>query len=290
MKVPPDFSRGWPGEVPRCWFSKLTSALKRYDFIQSLSDYSLVTWSKTEVQINVLVYVDDLILSGNNSAAVLSVKEYLSSCFHMKDLGVLKYFLSIKVARSQEGIFLSQWNSTSPLLTDIERYRRLIRRLLYVSYTRPDLSFVVQVLSQILHAPRYNHWVAVLRVVKYLKGSPEQGILLKSSCDLQLSGWRDSDWASCPLTRRSVSGWVVFLGDSPASWKSKKQIIVARSSAEAEYRSMEVVTYAILDGLIANSHISTSEQLTDIFTKTLGKRQFEYILHKLGIHDPHAPT
>ncbi|GAA0155151.1 transmembrane signal receptor [Lithospermum erythrorhizon] len=239
---------------------------------RSLSDYSLFTWS---VQINVLVYVDDLILSGNNSAALLSFKEYLSSCFHMKDLGPLKYFLGIEVARSPKGIFLSQRKYTldiisdtsllgakptsflleqnhhlarleSPLFGDVERYRRLVGRLLYLSFTRPDLSFVVLLLFQFIHAPRIDHWTAALRVVKYLKGNLGAGILLHSDCDLQLTGWCDSDWTSCPLMGRSVSGWLVYLGDSPIYWKSKKQVTVARSSAEAEYKAMATVTCELI--------------------------------------------
>ncbi|GAA0175726.1 hypothetical protein LIER_28844 [Lithospermum erythrorhizon] len=98
MKVPPGFSCGRPDEC--------------------LSDYSLFTWSKKAVQINVLVYVDDLILSENNSVVVFSLKEYLSSCFHMKDLGILKYFLGIEVAHSQEGIFLSQRKYTLDILSE----------------------------------------------------------------------------------------------------------------------------------------------------------------------------
>ena len=90
--------------------------------------------------------------------------------------------------------------------------------------------------------PQVEHWEAALRVVRFLKGSPGQGILLKSMCDLQLRGWCDADWAGCPLTRRSLTGWVVYLGDSPISWKTKKQHIVSRSSAEAEYRSMALTT------------------------------------------------
>ena len=71
-----------------------------------------------------------------------------------------------------------------------------------------------------------------------MKTSPGQGILLKSDYELRLSGWCDSDWAACPLTRRSITGWLVFLGGSPISWKTKKQPTVARSSAEAEYRAL----------------------------------------------------
>ncbi|GAA0156510.1 transmembrane signal receptor [Lithospermum erythrorhizon] len=385
MKLPPGFYPSRPGlvcklhkslyglkQAPRCWFSKLATALRKYGFVQSYSDYSLFILCNGQVQLHVLVYLDDLIISGNDSAAISSFKQYLSSCFHMKDLGVLKYFLGVEVARSHEGIFLSQRkyaldiiseagllgaklvsfpmeqnhslaSSTTAPLRDVERYRRLIGWLIYLSFTRPDLAFLVHVLSQFLHEPRMNHWLAALQVVKYLKGCPGQGILLPTESDLQLTGWCDSDWASCPLTRRSVS-WIVFLGSSPVSWKTKKQVTVARSSAEAEYRSMASVTCelkwlkgllkffgvphtrpcglvydsqsaihlaqnpvfhertkhieiychflrdAVLDGTIRMSHVRTTDQLADIFTKALGQKQFEHLLRKLGILDLHAPT
>lgn len=123
--------------------------------------------------------------------------------------------------------------STRPLMRDVEQYRQ-VGCLIYLSFTRPDLAYSVHVLSQFLHAPRKDHWDAAIRVVRYLKGCPGQGILLRSDCDLSLSGCCDSDWATCPLTRRSVTGWLVFLGQSLISWKTKKQVTVSRSSAEAE--------------------------------------------------------
>lgn len=195
-----------------------------------------------------------------------------------------------------------------------------------------------------MHEPRRDHWEAALQVVQYLKACPGQGILLRSDCDLNLTGWCDSDWASCPLTGRSLSGWLVFLGQSPIYWKTKKQDTVSRSSAEAEYISMAAVTCelkwlkgllhslgihhpramnlfcdsqsalylaqnpvfherskhievdchfirdAIQEGTICPSHVPTYGQLTYIFTKALGKHQFVFLLHKLGICDLHAPT
>jgi len=93
-----------------------------------------------------------------------------------------------------------------------------------------------------MHHPRSAHWEAALRVVWYLKGHPGQGIILSSNSSLHLDAWCDADWAGCPLTRRSLTGWVIFLGGSPVSWKTKKQNVVSRSSAEAEYRSMAMTT------------------------------------------------
>ena len=89
---------------------------------------------------------------------------------------------------------------------------------------------------------RQEHWDTALCVVRYLKGNHGQGILLRANCDLQLYAWCDSDWASCPLTRRSLTGWFILLGNSPISWKTKKQHTLSHSSTEVEYRSMATTT------------------------------------------------
>ena len=167
MKMPHGFHSAKPGKVCwlqkslyglkqalRCWFAKLATSLRNYGFWQSYSNYSLFTYHKGLVQLNILIYVVDLIISGNNSAALTVLKQYLCSCFHKKDLGVLKYFLGIEVARNPKGIYLCQRKyaldiiaesgnlgskpilfpmeqnhklatSTSPLLDKGEQYRRL---------------------------------------------------------------------------------------------------------------------------------------------------------------------
>ncbi|XP_019241933.1 PREDICTED: uncharacterized protein LOC109221968 [Nicotiana attenuata] len=104
--------------------------------------------------------------------------------------------------------------------------------------TRPDISFSVQTLSQFLQRPRKSHMEAALRVVKYIKNNPGQGILLSSKLNNTISAFCDADLAACPFSRKSVSGYLVKFGDSLISWKSKKQTIISRSSAEAEYRSL----------------------------------------------------
>lgn len=208
---------------------------------------------------------------GNDEALLTKFKEYLSSCFHMKDLGRLKYFLGIEVGRGEEGFVLSQRKyaldlisdagllgskpaatpmeqhhklglDTSPFLKDAEKYRRLVGRLIYLSITRPDISYSVHILSQFMKAPRELQWEAALRVVRYLKGTVGQGILLSSKSDLRVSIYCDADWSACPITRRSLSAYVALVGDSPVSWKTKKQGVVSHSSTESEYRAMAQAT------------------------------------------------
>ncbi|KAJ3699854.1 hypothetical protein LUZ61_003559 [Rhynchospora tenuis] len=284
MRLPPGFAHSQPGKVcrlrksiyglrqaPRMWFSKLTAALETYGFIQSKADYSLFTCRKGDAFIAILIYVDDLVVAGNDSGAIQNFKRYMSEVFHMKDLGVLKYFLGIEIARSPTGLFLSQRKyaldmlaesgllGAKPAATPVEqnhrlaelsgmkmkepeRYRRLVGRLIYLTITRPELSYSVHTLAQFMHEPLEAHYDAALRVMRYLKGNPGQGVLLCADSKLQLNGYCDSDWASCPTTRRSLTGYFVMLGGSPISWKTKKQPTVSRSSAEAEYRSMANAT------------------------------------------------
>ena len=127
-------------------------------------------------------------------------------------------------------------------ITDPSLYRKLVGKLNYLTNTRPDLAYAVQFLSQFLQDPREPHWQAVMHTLRYLSKDYTKGIYLNASTALNLEAYCDSDWASCPNTRRSVSGYFILLGGSPISWKSKKQATVSLSSAETEYRSMRRVT------------------------------------------------
>lgn len=113
--------------------------------------------------------------------------------------------------------------STAPLMDNPESYRRLVARLIYQSITRPELSYCVHVLAQFIQQPRLDHWEEALRVVLYLKGHLGKGIFLKADCDLHLSAYCDSDWASCLITRRSLTSYFVMLGGSSIALKIKKQ-------------------------------------------------------------------
>ncbi|XP_074271100.1 uncharacterized protein LOC141595025 [Silene latifolia] len=280
MKPPPGFLLSTNGKVcrlrkslyglrqaPRCWYAKLASALLKYGFRQCPYDHSLFSIIQPDNEVHVLIYVDDLVICGNNLDFISQFKDYLSKCFHMKDLGVLKYFLGLEVARQENGIFISQRKyalnilketglmgskpspvpmepnhrlalSKAELMADPQPYRRLVGRLVYLTITRPELTYSVHILAQFMHAPTSEHWQAAQNVVRYLKNSPGQGILLHSESDLRLNAYCDADYATCPTSRRSLSAYLVFLGSSSISWKTKKQVTVSKSSAESEYRAM----------------------------------------------------
>ncbi|KAL5560356.1 hypothetical protein UlMin_036567 [Ulmus minor] len=258
-------------QASRSWFQKFLSVMKIFGFEQSLADYSLFTKVSGDSFTAILLYVDDMIITGNDDKSINGVKEFLGSCFKIKDLGPLKYFLGIEVARSKTGISINQRKYTldilqeagllgakpakfpmeqnlkldstvGDLLDNPTHYRRLVGKLLYLTITRPEISFSVNTLSQFMQEPRKPHLEAVHRILRYLKGSPGQGLLFPSDNDLGLIGYCDADWAGCITTRRSVTGYCVFLGKALISWKSKKQTTVSKSSAEAEYRSMASIT------------------------------------------------
>ncbi|XP_070673914.1 uncharacterized mitochondrial protein AtMg00810-like [Malus domestica] len=254
-------------QASRNWFSTFSVTIQKAGYQQSKADYSLFTKAQGTSFTAVLIYVDDILLIGNDLQEMERLKTFLLTRFRIKDLGDLKYFLGIEFSRCQKGIFMFQRKYAldilqdsglmgarpdkfpieqnlkltpidGALLDDPTKYRRLVGRLIYLTVTRPDIVFSVRALSQFMHEPRKPHWDAALRILRYIKGTPGQVLLFPVSDNLELKAFCDSNWGACHATRRSVTGYCVFLGNSLISWKSKKQDNVSRSSAEAEYRAM----------------------------------------------------
>ncbi|XP_019181984.1 PREDICTED: uncharacterized protein LOC109177137 [Ipomoea nil] len=122
------------------------------------------------------------------------------------------------------------------------QYRRVVGALQYLTITRPDLSYAVNRLCQFMHAPTVDHWSLVKRVLRYIKGTIHYGLRLTPSSSTTIHAFSDSDWAGCPIDRKSTSGFAVYLGSNLISWLSKKQRTIARSSTEAEYKALADVS------------------------------------------------
>ncbi|CAN1150187.1 Copia protein [Linum perenne] len=255
-------------QSPRAWFERFGKAIARFGYTQSQTDHTMFFKHFDHGKMVVLiVYVDDIIVTGNDAGRIQELKNKLAQEFEIKDLGVLKYFLGMEFARSKEGLFINQRKyildmleevgltnckpidtpmepnlrlrpSSAEEVKDLGRYQKIVGKLIYLSHTRPDISFAVSMVSQFMHSPGPMHFEAVYRIIRYLKGTPGSGIMYKRREHLQIEAYTDADWAGDVNDRRSTTGYCAYVGGNLVSWRSKKQPVVARSSAEAEYRAL----------------------------------------------------
>ncbi|KAL9811798.1 putative RNA-directed DNA polymerase [Arabidopsis thaliana] len=214
-----------------------------------------------------LLYVDDIMLTASSTSFLKSIVTKLKTEFPMSDMGRLSFFLGISATFDHNGVFLSQekyakdiiargeMQNCKPSLTPVDLaskleesvgpkiqnptlYRSLAGALQYLTITRPDISYAVQQVCLFMHDPRESHLHALRRLIHYIKGSTSQGLSITKSPSTKLVAYSDVDWAGCLNTRRSTSGYCVFLGDTLISWSSKRQGSVSRSSAEAKYKAV----------------------------------------------------
>nr|XP_016514421.1 PREDICTED: uncharacterized protein LOC107831191 [Nicotiana tabacum] len=250
--------------------SKVPTIELHLGYISRKNDNSLFTKASGVSLIVVAIYVDGILLAGDNLIELNSLKAFLDNQFKINDLGVVHYFLGLEITSHQQGYLMSKHKYTSDLLaefhcdnftpvstlldstvklvadmgdplSDPTKFRRLVGKHNFLQHTKPGISFFVQHLSQFLQSPHVPYMLVALHVLRYLLNAPTQGILLSTSSDLSLATLSDSDWAVCPIFKRFVTGFYITLGGSPISWKSKKQPTVSLSSAEAEYRSLRMV-------------------------------------------------
>ncbi|GJV31628.1 ribonuclease H-like domain-containing protein [Tanacetum coccineum] len=251
-------------QAPRKWNEKLVTILKENGFIQSINDHSLFTKTKDNKYIALLVYVDDIVVTGNCVNEIDKFKVFLKSKFKIKDLGLLKYFLGIEVIRSDKDLCLTQRkyclellkdygllgckqvstpmvpNSVlsyeptddDPLLDNITGYQKLLGKLIYLTYTRPDIAYFVHCLAQHMH----SHLSSALNVLRYLKGALGKGIRYQYP-DIRdtICGYSDADWAKCLKTRKSVTEYrslssatceIIWIQKLPMDLKAKATLPV----------------------------------------------------------------
>ncbi|CAN6676582.1 unnamed protein product [Malus baccata var. baccata] len=249
----------------------------------SSADPSLFVHQSTKGTVLLLLYVDDVIITGSSSHMITQVITALTAEFEMKDLGLLHYFLGLQISYTSDGLFVSQTKYIHELVDKVDlqdskpcatpclpyhrllkddgqpyhrpdQYRSVVGALQYLTFTRPDISFSVNQACQFMHNPMVSHVIAVKRII------------------------------------RSTSGFVVFLGSNPISWASKKQHTISRSSTEAEYRALAITAAElawirqllcdihvprVTRGDLQVQHVSSSDQYADILTKGLSAPLFQ---------------
>ncbi|TYK28414.1 putative mitochondrial protein [Cucumis melo var. makuwa] len=268
-------------------------------FFSSSQDVPLASrtiWSQTGFTslgiVLLLLYVDDMIITSNDPQAISDLQHYLGQHFEMKDLGSLNYFLGLEVSRRSDGYLLSQAKYASDLLArsgitdsntastpldpnvhlipydgvpleDVSLYRQLVGSLIYLTVTRPDIAYAIHIVSQFMAAPRTIHFIVVLRILCYVKGTLGHGLQFSSQSSLVLSGYSDADWA----------------GD-PTDWLS--------TTAHIE-NDCHFIRHHLLSHTLLLQPVYTTEQPTDIFTKVLPTTHFNQIRTKLKLTDTLPP-
>ncbi|XP_019161170.1 PREDICTED: uncharacterized protein LOC109157786 [Ipomoea nil] len=321
-------------QASRQWNAKLTATLLRDGFKQAAVDPSLFTKGIGRDYIALLIYIDDILVASSELTNIQQIKESLDEAFKIKDLGVLGYFLGIEAKVTTAGLNLCQRKYALDILNDAGfinckpmstpmvpgshlsqhdgtplndpgSYRHLIGRLLYLTATKPDITYAVHRLSQFVSSPTDIHMAAAHRILRYIKGSPGQGILYPTATTLLLKSFSDSDWPSCHDTRRSVTRYCIFLGQSLALqvaaseptivyYDNKSAVAIAENNVFHERTKhieidCHVVRERIAQGLVKLLPVSTLNQVADGFTKALPISLFGSFVSKLGVQNLHTP-
>ena len=264
-------------QSPSAWFDRFTKSIQQYGYKQARADHTLFYRSLSEKIMIVIVYVDDIVVTGNDRVEIERIKKKLACDFEMKDLGDLRNFLKMEVARNKNEISVSQPKYVLDLLKetgmmgcrpvdtpmdanvklnnkdddqpiDKGQYQRLVGKLIYLAHTRLDIAFAVSCVSQFMHSPSKSHLDVVYRILKYLKGTLGRGLMFKKNEGRNIEVYVEVDWAGLVNDRRSTLGYCSYVWGNLLTWRSKKQSVVARSSAEAELRiESEFVTLRICE-------------------------------------------
>lgn len=222
-------------QAPRAWFQRFSQYIEDLGFVESKADYSLFTYHHNDVIIILLVYVDDILLTGNNEIHLQSFITKLDTEFSMKDLGHLHHFLGIKASFTSGGLYLTQASYVMALLKrtnmdgakpyrshalsgkklghddgdpldDPFEYRSVLGALQYLTLTRPDIAFSVNQVCQFMQRPFTAHWTAVKRILRYVKGTIVHGLHFQPG-PLKLEAYSDADYAGWPM----IYWWILYL-------------------------------------------------------------------------------
>ena len=254
-------------QAPMQWHEKFDSVMMTNGFKINECDKCVYVKNTERGFVIICLYVDDILIKGSNNEIIKTTKEMFNNKFEMKDLGVADVILGIKISKTSDGLTLSQshyiekifkkfkQNDSSPMRTLVDvnlhlsknngkslsqqEYAQAIGSLMYVmNYTRPDIAYAVSKLSRYTSDPGPDHWKAIVRVLRYLKYTQNYG-LHYSKYPAILEGYCDANWISDTKHSKSTSGYLFTLGGGAVSWKSSKQMCIARSTMESEFIALD---------------------------------------------------
>lgn len=251
-------------QAPRAWFSRIEAYFIKEGFESSNSEQTLFIKQEGGKILIVSIYVDDLLFTGNDDELLDGFKQSMKKEFDMTDLGRMRHFLGIEVVQRDDGIFICQRKYADEVIkrfgmqnfnhvgnpmvpgqkigrdeagvkVDPTLYKQMVGSLMYLTATRPDLMFVVSLISRFMSNPTQLHFAAIKRIMRYLKGTMEYGIWYKKEERAELVGYTDSDYAGDVEDSKSTSGYVFMMSGGAVAWSSRKQPIVTLSTTEVEY-------------------------------------------------------
>jgi hypothetical protein len=252
-------------QAPKAWYARIDAWLISQGLTRSQYDPNLYFSTKNGKRTFILLYVDDLLITGDDFDFIAQLKAALKREFEMTDLGDANIYLGAEIHRGLYGILLTQSHYIKKLLdkfgltacnpsqlpmdpnltlqkdmgseyADPELYRSLVGSLIYLTNTRPDICYAVSNVARYMAAPQIPHYQAAKRILRYLRGTADFGLLFPSNNSELLHTYTDADWGRDIDTRRSTSGILHKLGSAPIFWTSRLQPTVSLSSTEAEYR------------------------------------------------------
>lgn len=255
-------------QSPRQWYEEFDTFLRSIGWVRSQYDPNLYFFREGDSIVIIMLYVDDLLITGNCPKKICAVKQQLQDRYRMKDLGLVHRYLGVDFVRTiDHGLFLHQQEYTEALLqesgmldsncefiplpmghvltsethtpsVDLHEYCHIVGKLIFLCHTRPDIAYAVGLVSRFMHCPQRLHWESVQHILRYLNYTKDFGILYNRSTDITLHGFTDADYLGCPDTRQSVGAYLFQLAAGPISWSSKQQSTVSDSTTEAEYKAL----------------------------------------------------
>ncbi|RVX19078.1 Structural maintenance of chromosomes protein 1 [Vitis vinifera] len=305
-------------QSPRAWFSRFSSVVQEFGMLRSTAYHSVFYHHNSLGQcIYLVVYVDDIVITDSDQDGIQKLKQHLFTHFQTKDLGKLKYFLGIEIAQSSSGVVLSQ----RKYALDILEETGMLDCKPVDTPMDPNVKLVPGQGEPLGDPGRYrrSHWDAVIRILRYIKSTPGQGVLYENRGHTQVVGYTDADWAGSPTDRRSTSGssaeaeyramalatceliWLRHLLQELRFGKDEQMKLICDNQAALHIASNPVfhertkhievdchfIREKIASGCVATSFVNSNDQLADIFTKSLRGPRIKYICNKLGAYDSH---